>query len=133
MTIPKIVQHWLKLRAEYERQLEANPNPPMPRVLPIVKIGKTWYFEDERLHELRNVQLPHDAIRFRDRSDFTTYLTSTRKLQPLVGRRVVSAQMEHDGLLGYWAPVLRFDDGQCLMLLADDEGHGAGHFTFLQD
>lgn len=133
MAIPKTVQHWLNLRREYERQRETNPDSPTPRVLPIVKIGRTWYFEDERLHELRNVEDPHDAVRFRDGDDFTTCLYWTKQLQPILGKRVVSAKMEHDDLLGYWAPVIRFSDGQALMLLADEEGNGPGRFAYLED
>jgi hypothetical protein len=60
MAIPKTVQHWLNLRREYERHLETDQNPPMPRVLPIVKIGRKWYFADERLKENRNVLDPSD-------------------------------------------------------------------------
>lgn len=59
---PKLVQHWINLREEYERQLERHPHPPMPRVLPIVKIGHKWYFVDERLGEYRNVLDPSDRL-----------------------------------------------------------------------
>lgn len=62
MAIPNSVRHWLNLRREYERQCETNPDPPMPRVLPIVKIGRKWYFADERLRQLRNVTNPHDTV-----------------------------------------------------------------------
>jgi hypothetical protein len=60
MATPRLVRHWLTLRKEYERQLEHNPNPSMPRVLPIVKIGRKWYFVDDRLKENRNVLDPTD-------------------------------------------------------------------------
>ncbi|OGC62487.1 hypothetical protein A2264_01125 [candidate division WWE3 bacterium RIFOXYA2_FULL_46_9] len=61
MAIPKAVQHWLKLRSEYERRLKTEDDP-QPRVLPIVKIGRAWYFVDERLRQLRNVENPHDTV-----------------------------------------------------------------------
>jgi len=32
------------------------------RQLPAVRIGKEWYFVDERLMQLRNINNPHDAI-----------------------------------------------------------------------
>ncbi len=64
MPVPKAVQHWLDLRKEYERQLEINPDPPMPRVLPVVKIGRKWYFADERLREYRRIDHPEDRIGF---------------------------------------------------------------------
>ena len=35
-----------------------------PRMLPVIKIKNKKYFIDERLKELRNVNNPHDAIRF---------------------------------------------------------------------
>ena len=62
MAIPRLVQHWLNLRKEYERQLKTDPDPPMPRVLPIVRIGENWYFDDERLREYRNVLDPSDRF-----------------------------------------------------------------------
>jgi hypothetical protein len=61
MAIPETVQHWLRLRQEYERRLKTEPDP-QPRVLPIVKIGRTWYFADERLRQLRNVENPHETM-----------------------------------------------------------------------
>lgn len=61
MAIPKTVQHWLRLRKEYERRLKTEPDP-QPRVLPIVKIGRKWYFADERLRQLRSVTNPHDTM-----------------------------------------------------------------------
>ena len=62
MASPHLVQHWLSLRREYERQFEQNARPSMPRVLPIVKIRRTWYFVDERLQEYRNVLEPSDRL-----------------------------------------------------------------------
>jgi len=62
MAIPRQVQHWLQLRQEYERRLAIDPDPPMPRVLPIVKVGRKWFFVDERLREMRNVRNPHDVL-----------------------------------------------------------------------
>jgi hypothetical protein len=59
MAIPRPVRHWLHLRKEYERRLKTEPDP-LPRVLPIVKIGRKWYFADERLKENRNVLDPAD-------------------------------------------------------------------------
>ncbi|OIO55439.1 hypothetical protein AUJ46_01300 [Candidatus Peregrinibacteria bacterium CG1_02_54_53] len=59
MAIPKTVQHWLRLRKEYERRLKTEPDP-QPRVLPIVKIGRKWHFVDEQLRENRNVTDPFD-------------------------------------------------------------------------
>ena len=61
MSVPKTVRYWLTLRAEYERRLETEPDP-MPRVLPIAKIGRRWYFVDERLREYRNVLDPSDTL-----------------------------------------------------------------------
>jgi len=60
MSIPATVRRWLILRKEYERRLETEDYPKMPRVLPIVKIGRKWYFADERLKENRNVLDPSD-------------------------------------------------------------------------
>jgi hypothetical protein len=57
MAIPRLVQHWLQLRKQYEDHPDATP-----RVLPIVKIGPKWYFVDERLHERRNVLDPNDRL-----------------------------------------------------------------------
>jgi hypothetical protein len=37
-----------------------------PRLLPRIKIGKTIYFVDERLRQLRNVDNPHDFIDYGD-------------------------------------------------------------------
>ncbi len=54
MAVPKTVRQWLRLRKEYERKLKTDPNA-MPRVLPIVKIGRKWWFADEMLKENRNV------------------------------------------------------------------------------
>jgi len=53
MAIPSLVRYWLNLRKEYERRARKDPNA-MPVILPVVRIGKKWYFEDERLmlHEL---------------------------------------------------------------------------------
>lgn len=39
---PTLVRYWINLRKEYERQLEQNPHPPMPRVPPTVTIGRKW-------------------------------------------------------------------------------------------
>lgn len=61
MSIPKTVRYWLTLRAEYERRLETERDP-APRVLPVVKIGRRWYFVDERLREYRNVLDPSDRL-----------------------------------------------------------------------
>jgi hypothetical protein len=57
MDIPPSVQQWLRLRKEYEQD-------PLfgPRVLPIVKIGNAWYFEDSRLGEFRRVDAPDERI-----------------------------------------------------------------------
>lgn len=60
---PQAVQRWINLRRAYERQLATNANA-MPRVLPIVKIGRTWYFVDERLKENRNVLDPSDVLKW---------------------------------------------------------------------
>lgn len=35
---------------------------PMPRVLPVVKIGGKQYIRDKRLGEYRNVRNPHDRL-----------------------------------------------------------------------
>jgi hypothetical protein len=64
MSMPATVRRWLILRKEYEKQLQTNPDPPRPRVLPIVHIGKKWYFDDERLREYRNVLDPSDRFHF---------------------------------------------------------------------
>jgi len=40
---------------------------PMPRVLPIVELDGKRYFKDERLGEFRNVENPHDVLRFQEK------------------------------------------------------------------
>jgi hypothetical protein len=61
---PKKVRQWLALRQYYERRLLEEGDPPMPRVLPIEKIGRKWYFVDERLRQYRNVLDPDDFFDF---------------------------------------------------------------------
>ncbi|MFO0818490.1 MAG: hypothetical protein U1A77_11150 [Pirellulales bacterium] len=58
MAIPVTVKNWMKARREHERD-------PLntPRVLPILKIGNKWYFEDSRLQEYRNVCNFMDTIK----------------------------------------------------------------------
>lgn len=51
-----IIARWLNL-AERSKH-----DPTLPRVLPIVKIGGTYYFVDERLRQIRNVKDPHDFV-----------------------------------------------------------------------
>jgi hypothetical protein len=102
-------------------------------VLPIVKINQKWYFVDERLHEFRNVQDPNDAKRFHDQNDLQTYRFWTERLQPIVGARVVSAQMEYDDFFDQFAPVLVFSNGKAMMMVSDEEGNNAGRFEYLSE
>ena len=51
-----IIAQWQQL-AERSKH-----DPTLPRVLPIVKIGRKHYFVDERLRQLRNVKNPHDYM-----------------------------------------------------------------------
>jgi len=51
-----IIARWLDL-AERSKH-----DPTLPRVLPIVEIGRKHYFVDERLRQLRNVKDPHDFV-----------------------------------------------------------------------
>lgn len=59
---PKKVRRWMALRRHYERRVAIEGSPKMPRVLPIEKIGRKWYFVDERLRQYRNVMDPDDFI-----------------------------------------------------------------------
>ena len=123
--IPTDVARWLKLAEQSKHNADG------PRVLPIVKIGQKWYFVDEGLHELRNVQNPKDAKRFRNQNDLQEYRFWTERLQRIVGARVVSAEMQYDESFGQFAPVLVFSNGRAIMIVSDEEGNGAGRFEFL--
>jgi hypothetical protein len=123
--IPSDVARWLKL-AKQSKQ-----NPDGPRVMPVVKINGKWYFVDERLHELRNVQNPCDAKRFHDQNELQEYRSWTEQLQEIVGARVVSAEMQFDESFDQLAPVLIFSNGKALMMLSDEEGNNAGRFEYL--
>jgi hypothetical protein len=125
--VPSDVARWLKL-AERSKH-----NPDDPRVLPIVKIKQKWYFVDERLHELRNVQNPDDTKRFRDQNDLQEYRYWTEQLQEIVGSRVVSAEMQYDESFDQFAPVLVLSNGKAIMMVSDEEGNNAGRFEYLSE
>jgi len=55
-TTAPVITGWLAL-AERSKH-----DPTLPRVLPIVKIGRMYYFVDERLRQLRHVKNPHDYV-----------------------------------------------------------------------
>ena len=48
------------------------------------------------------------------------------QIRPLVGHRVVAVGIEEIDTVLSPAPVLRFDDGRILTILADPEGNGGG-------
>lgn len=93
--------------------------------------GKT-YFVDERLVELRNVDNPHDVIRFDGHMHMGEYQYWTEQLQLIVGHRVVHAELLYDEGMDGMKPVLTFDDGQKLELLSDEEGNAPGRFAYIK-
>jgi len=42
---------------------------PTPKRLPVITLNKKQYFKDERLHQLRNVENPHDFINLEGQLD----------------------------------------------------------------
>jgi hypothetical protein len=55
MRVPKDVQHWLNERESFLKRL-AKGDMSGPRVQPIVRIGKEWFFEDAYLRKYRNMR-----------------------------------------------------------------------------
>jgi hypothetical protein len=103
----------------------------MATPLPTTSInGKTRYV-DMRLLELRNVENPHDVIRFTSEHDLNVYKVWTEQLQLIVGKRVTRGEMEFDEPMDCWRPVLTFEDGHRMELLSDEEGNDGGPFAFL--
>lgn len=80
MPVPKIVQQWVDLRAEFERRLQSGRDPRMARILPIAKISRTWYFVDERLRQLRNVTDPADFLDFESDGDLLIYVMQNGRM-----------------------------------------------------
>jgi hypothetical protein len=101
------------------------------RRLPIVQINGKSYFRDDRLRELRNIKDPHEAKKFQSDQDLATYCYWTQELQTIVGQTVVSAELQFDEWFDDWAPVLRFSNGEAMMLLSDEEGNNPGRFAYL--
>ena len=64
---PKVT-HWIELSRRYRT------NPVGPRVLPIVKVGKTHFFVDERLCQIRNVENADDRLDFESDGDLLVFV-----------------------------------------------------------
>ena len=53
----------------------------MARALDILETSGKKYFIDERLHELRNIDNPHEVISFPDEQSFRQYVDNSSNLQ----------------------------------------------------
>ncbi len=68
MSLDPKVKHWIELSRRYRTSCVG------PRVLPIVKVGKTYFFVDERLCQIRNVENADDCLDFETDSDLLVFV-----------------------------------------------------------
>lgn len=61
---------WIELSRKYKQNMTG------PRVLPIAELRGTYYFVDERLHQLRNIADPADFIDFETDGDMLIYIAT---------------------------------------------------------
>lgn len=66
------IDEWIELSEAY------GENPNGPRVLPIEKIGETYYFRDDRLRQLRNVRDASDQLQFETDGDLLVFVMQHR-------------------------------------------------------
>lgn len=67
-----IIGDWIELSETF------GENPNGPRVLPIEKIGETYYFRDDRLRQLRNVGDASDQLQFDTDGDLLVFVMQHR-------------------------------------------------------
>jgi len=68
MGLGPTVAQWIELSRQYQQ------NPNGPRVLPIAKVGESYYFVDERTRQLRNVAMPEDFMDFETQGDMLVFI-----------------------------------------------------------
>ena len=68
MSLNPKVKHWIELSRRYRT------NPVGPRVLQIVKVGKTHFFVHERLCQIRNVENVDNCLDFESDSDLLVFV-----------------------------------------------------------